>query len=190
MYSQKGFSLVELLIAIAVLSMVIAGSLMAFQVLLQNTASQTLYTNIGQKADFVLRKMERELKQTGYHYPSNIYNTTPSFDNRLPIKVLHSVEGKRIDVCFDRSFENRVVISYNYNPEDNELQRAELQLSGNDCNSETPDDWEPVIKELAYFTTSTQAEILINKNILIEMWLYTQGDNTKKFQTSVNLSNL
>ena len=22
------------------------------------------------------------------------------------------------------------------------------------------------------------------------MWLYTQGDNTKKFQTSVNLSNL
>ena len=194
MYSQKGFSLVELLIAIAVLSLVIAGSLMAFQTLLQNTASHTLYTNIGQEADFVLRKMERELKQTGYHYPSNDYNTTPSFDNGLPIQVLHS-DGKRIDVCFDRSFENRVVISYNYDPEDNVLNRAELQLNGNDCNSETPDDWEPVIKELAYFTTSTQEEILVNKNILIEMWLYTQGDNpdvskTKKFQTSVNLSNL
>ena len=99
MYSQKGFSLVELLIAIAVLSMVIAGSLMAFQVLQQNTASNTLYTNIGQKADFVLRKMERELKQTGYHYPSNTYNTIPSFDNELPIKVLH-LDEKRIDICF------------------------------------------------------------------------------------------
>ena len=65
MYSQKGFSLVELLIAIAVLSMVIAGSLMAFQVLQQNTASNTLYTNIGQKADFVLRKMEREAYTKG-----------------------------------------------------------------------------------------------------------------------------
>ena len=189
MYSQKGFSLVELLIAIAVLSLVIAGSLMAFQVMLQNTASHTLYTNIGQKADFVLRKMERELKQTGYHYPSNDYNITPSFDNGLPIKVQHS-DGKRIDVCFDRSFENRVVISYNYDPEDNVLNRAELQLNGNDCNSETPDDWEPVIKELAYFTTSTQEEILVNKNILIEMWLYTQGDNTKKFQTLIILGGL
>ena len=189
MYSQKGFSLVELLIAIAVLSMVIAGSLMAFQVLLQNTASSTLYTNVGQEADFVLRKMERELKQTGYHYPSNDYNTTPSFDNGLPIKVQHS-DGKRIDVCFDRSFENRVVISYNYNPEDHELKRAELQLNDNECNSETLDDWEPVIKGLEDFTTSTLDEIKREKNILIEMWLYTQGDNTKKFQTSVNLSNL
>jgi len=189
MYSQKGFSLVELLIAIAVLSMVIAGSLMAFQVLQQNTASNTLYTNIGQKADFVLRKMERELKQTGYHYPSNTYNTIPSFDNELPIKVLH-LDEKRIDICFDRSFENRIVISYNYNPEDKELKRAVLQLNGNDCNSETPDDWEPVIKGLADFTTSTQEEIQREKNILIEMWLYTQGDDTKKFQTSVNLSNL
>jgi len=188
MYSQKGFSLVELLIAIAVLSMVIAGSLMAFQVLLQNTASNTLYTNVGQEADFVLRKMERELKQTGYHYPSNTYNTLPSFDNELPIKV----DGKRIDVCFDRSFENRVVISYHYNPEDNELKRAELQLGeeNQDCNSKKPQDWEPVIKGLANFTTSTQEEIEDKKNILIELWLNTQGGNTKKFQTSVNLSNL
>ena len=196
MYSQKGFSLVELLIAIAVLSMVIAGSLMAFQVLLQNTASNTLYTNIGQEADFVLRKMERELKQTGYHYPSSNYNTIPKFHNGHPIKV----DGKRIDICFDRSFENRVVISYNYNPAedpaDNELKRAELQLEVGedglvkDCNSRTPVDWEPVIKGLADFKTSTQDDIKCNKNILIEMWLNTQGDNTKKFQTSVNLSNL
>ena len=95
MYSQKGFSLVELLIAIAVLSMVIAGSLMAFQVLLQNTASNTLYTNVGQEADFVLRKMERELKQTGYHYPSSIYNTIPIFDDRLSIQT--KVDGNHID---------------------------------------------------------------------------------------------
>ena len=193
MYSQKGFSLVELLIAIAVLSMVIAGSLMAFQVLLQNTASNTLYTNIGQEADFVLRKMERELKQTGYHYPSSIYNTIPIFDNELPIKV----DGKRIDVCFDRSFENRVVISYHYNPAVDELKRAELPLGkkNQDCNSKKPQDlepviWEPVIKGLKDFKTSTQDDIKCNKNILIEMWLNTQGDNTKKFQTSVNLSNL
>ena len=140
--------------------------------------------------------MERELKQTGYHYPSNDYNTTPSFDNGLPIKVQHS-DGKRIDVCFDRSFENRVVISYNYNPEDQELERAEheftlgeLQMNDNECDSETLDDWEPVIKGLEDFTTSTLDEIKREKNILIEMWLYTQGDDTKKFQTSVNLSNL
>ena len=70
---KNGFSLTELMISIAIIGLVIGGSLIAFQTMQQNTATISIFTEVGQDADFILRKMERELKQAGYYYPSNVY---------------------------------------------------------------------------------------------------------------------
>ena len=67
----NGFSLIELMISIAIIGLVISASLIAFQSMQKNMATTSNYTKAGQEADFVLRKMERELKQAGYYYPSN-----------------------------------------------------------------------------------------------------------------------
>ena len=68
----NGFSLVELMISIAIIGLVISASLIAFQSMQKNMATTSNYTKVGQEADFVLRKMERELKQAGYYYPSEL----------------------------------------------------------------------------------------------------------------------
>ena len=68
----NGFSLVELMISIAIIGLVIGASLIAFQSMQKNMATTSNYTKVGQDADFVLRKMERELKQAGYYYPSEL----------------------------------------------------------------------------------------------------------------------
>jgi len=68
---KNGFSITELMISIAIIGLVIGGSLIAFQTMQENMVTASIYTEVGQNADFVLRKMEREFKQAGYYYPSN-----------------------------------------------------------------------------------------------------------------------
>ena len=68
----NGFSIIELMISIAIIGLVISASLIAFQSMQKNMATTSNYTKVGQDADFVLRKMERELKQAGYYYPSEL----------------------------------------------------------------------------------------------------------------------
>ena len=70
----NGFSLIELMISLAIIGLVLGASLIAFQSMQKNMATTSNYTKAGQEADFVLRKMERELKQAGYYYPSNDLN--------------------------------------------------------------------------------------------------------------------
>ena len=73
------------MISIAIIGLVIGGSLIAFQTMQKNMATTSNYTKVGQKADFVLRKMELEIKQAGYYYPSS--NCDPISSNCDPILI-------------------------------------------------------------------------------------------------------
>jgi len=81
----NGFSITELMISIAIIGLVIGGSLIAFQTMQKNMATTSNFTKVGQKADFVLRKMEFEIKQAGYYYPSS--NCDPMLSNCDPILI-------------------------------------------------------------------------------------------------------
>ena len=109
----NGFSLIELMISIAIIGLVIGASLIAFQTMQKNTATTSIYTKVGQEADFVLRKMERELKQAGYYYPSN------DLEPILVQSDLISIDPTAPQLGADPSTNTLTVEDARYFPEDN-----------------------------------------------------------------------
>ena len=119
---SKGFSLVELIISIVIISMVVGGALLAFQIMQQNTSSSIALNKSNQISDFVFNKMERDIKQAGifydidtisdYNFDSDLVAAANNYDidNILEIKSSYWT----LDICYDRTKFERIRVKYRY----------------------------------------------------------------------------
>ena len=266
----NGFSLVELMISIAIIGLVIGASLIAFQTMQKNMATTAIYTKVGQEADFVLRKMERELKQAGYYYPSNdldpiliqsdlisINPTVPqseadifantltvedaryfpeengrlviidtgALDNALEVVdytdrngniftglfvlephqigsnvyesnsldafILITLEPEppeepitTITVCFDEAQDARILISYEYNREEETLYRFK-QNANEDCQLVGDPEYEPVLVNITDFIIDNSRTY--GGRIGVEIELRASEGDMQRFQTAISL---
>ena len=266
----NGFSIVELMISIAIIGLVIGGSLIAFQSMQKNMSTTAIYTKVGQEADFVLRKMERELKQAGYYYPSQVLdpilvqsdlisidpivpqlevdkstNTltvedarhfadsgtlviidTGALDNALEVVdytdrngniftglfvledhqigsnvyELDSLEAfvlitfepeppeesiiTTITVCFDEAQDVRTLISYEYNREEETLNRLKQRNDNRDCQLVDP-EYEPVLVNITDFIIDNSRTL--GGRIGVEIELRASEGDLQWFQTAISL---
>ena len=266
----NGFSIIELMISIAIIGLVISASLIAFQSMQKNMATTSNYTKVGQDADFVLRKMERELKQAGYYYPSeldpiliqsdliSIDPITPqreddSSTNTLTVEdaryfpedsgslviintgaldseqevvdytdrngniftglfvledhqigsnvyELDSLEAfvlitfepeppeesiiTTITVCFDEAQDVRTLISYEYNREEETLNRLKQRNDNRDCQLVDP-EYEPVLVNITDFIIDNSRTY--GGRIGVEIELRASEGDMQRFQTAISL---
>jgi len=265
----NGFSIIELMISIAIIGLVISASLIAFQSMQKNMATTSNYTKVGQDADFVLRKMERELKQAGYYYPSELdpiliqsdlisidpitpqreddssTNTltvedaryfpedsgslviinTGALDseqevvdytdrngniftglfvlephqigsnvyesNSLDAFILITLEPEppeepitTITVCFDEAQDARILISYEYNREEETLYRFK-QNANEDCQLVGDPEYEPVLVNITDFIIDNSRTY--GGRIGVEIELRASEGDMQRFQTAISL---
>lgn len=157
----NGFSLVELIISIAIVSMVIAGALFAFQIMQQNTSSGIAISKANEISEHIFESMERDLKQTGIFYSIDTtqeYNSeTVNPDHGYDIDNILIEDGLNwtVDICYDASEVERVRIVYEYTQtsefDDGVLERSKTKYTTETCIEDVYNDAEPFASAILGF---------------------------------------
>jgi prepilin-type N-terminal cleavage/methylation domain-containing protein len=98
---MRGFSLTELMISVAIVTIIIASSMIVFQTMSQNTVTNISITTLSQDADRALRSMERDFKKIAFYIPrennepiikkAKLDNAITSFSTTLVLKNASSL---------------------------------------------------------------------------------------------------
>ena len=110
--NQEGFTLPEILIGLAISSIIIAASFASYIVIKQNYDFQKDMKNISQTSRAVATMIMRDVRIAGYNY-----NDGPSKENpkiQTPIKITDggTTAPDSIEIIYDKSYTERLKISY------------------------------------------------------------------------------
>ena len=171
----NGFSLVELIISIAIITMVIAGALFAFQIMQQNTSSGIAISKANEISEHIFDNIERDLKQTGIFYnidtTSGYDETLVNPDNNYDPNLVYVVDETNdlnwtINICYDLNDQERVIILYEYiqenEYEDGALTRSKTNVGNGTC-TDTTNSQEPVASALlAFLITKSDSKFTLD----------------------------
>jgi prepilin-type N-terminal cleavage/methylation domain-containing protein len=110
--NQEGFTLPEILIGLAISSIIIAASFASYIVIKQNYDFQKDMKNISQTSRAVATMIMRDVRMAGYNYDDGPTKQKPEIT--IPIKITDggTTAPDSIEIIYDKSYTERLKISY------------------------------------------------------------------------------
>ena len=119
--NQEGFTLPEILIGLAISSIIIAASFASYIVIKQNYDFQKDMKNISQTSRAVATMIMRDVRMAGYNYDDGPAKQKPEILNPIKITDGTTTGPDRIEIIYDKSYTERLKISYYTKPYNNRL---------------------------------------------------------------------
>ena len=184
---KKGFTLVELLVALAVSSIVIIGSYLGVNQFSKQQNITSIYLDLSQNARTALAMLKRDIRMAGYYDYTTIHGD-------IIDKLIISDSGDnccdKLDVIYDKSSTERIRRTYEV-IESNDLKKLVLSeytcLNNNQCSS-INSNWSVVsnqtplvkdIKNIQFIKKSSGGEALY-------LWSETEINNSQLYSLSLS----
>ncbi len=119
--NDKGFTLPEILIGLAISSIIIAASFASYIVIKNNYDFQKDMKNISQTSRAVATMIMRDVRMAGYNYDDGPTKQKPVITNALNITDGGTTDPDSIEIIYDKSYTQRLKISYYTKPYNNRL---------------------------------------------------------------------
>ena len=110
--NQKGFTLVELLVGLAISSIIIAAAYGSYIVIKNNYDFQKDMKNISQSSRAVATMIMRDVRMAGYNFDDGPTKQNPAITNAVKIIDGGTTNPDSIELIYDQSFTERLKISY------------------------------------------------------------------------------
>ena len=110
--NQEGFTLPEILIGLAISSIIIAASFASYIVIKQNYDFQKDMKNISQTSRAVATMIMRDVRMAGYNYDDGPAKQKPEILNPIKITDGGTSDPDSIEIIYDKSYTERLKISY------------------------------------------------------------------------------
>mgnify|MGYP003320990126 FL=1 len=110
--NQKGFTLVELLVGLAISSIIIAAAYGSYIVIKNNYDFQKDMKNISQSSRAVATMIMRDVRMAGYNFDDGPTKQNPAITNAVKIIDGGTANPDSIELIYDQSFTERLKISY------------------------------------------------------------------------------
>jgi prepilin-type N-terminal cleavage/methylation domain-containing protein len=134
-HNQKGFTLPELLIGLAISSIIIAASFGSYIVIKNNYDFQKDMKNISQSSRAVATMIMRDVRLAGYNFDDGPGKQNPEITTPIKITDGGTAGPDSIEVIYDQSFTERLKISYYSKPYPNtNSQRSRLYKKVERCD--------------------------------------------------------
>ena len=115
-HNQKGFTLVELLVGLAISSIIIAAAYASYIVIKNNYDFQKDMKNISQSSRAVATMIMRDVRMAGYNFDDGPTKQNPVITTPIKITDGGSTSPDSIEIIYDQSFTERLKISYYSKP--------------------------------------------------------------------------
>ena len=115
-HNQKGFTLVELLVGLAISSIIIAAAYGSYIVIKNNYDFQKDMKNISQSSRAVATMIMRDVRMAGYNFDDGPGKQNPIITNAIKIISGGTTSPDGIEIIYDQSFTERLKISYYTKP--------------------------------------------------------------------------
>ena len=109
--NQEGFTLPEILIGLAISSIIIAASFASYIVIKQNYDFQKDMKNISQTSRAVATMIMRDVRMAGYNYDDGPAKQKPEITNAIKITDGGNTAPDSIEIIYDKSYTERLKIS-------------------------------------------------------------------------------
>jgi len=134
-HNNKGFTLVELLVGLAISSIIIAAAYGSYIVIKNNYDFQKDMKNISQSSRAVATMIMRDVRMAGYNFDDGPTKQNPVITNPLKITDGGTTGPDSIEIIYDQSFTQRLKISYYSKPYPNTTsQRSRLYKKVERCD--------------------------------------------------------
>ena len=134
-HNQKGFTLPELLIGLAISSIIIGASFGSYIVIKNNYDFQKDMKNISQSSRAVATMIMRDVRLAGYNFDDGPGKQNPVITTPVKITDGGTAGPDSIEVIYDQSFTERLKISYYSKPYPNtNSQRSRLYKKVERCD--------------------------------------------------------
>ena len=134
-HNQKGFTLPELLIGLAISSIIIAASFGSYIVIKNNYDFQKDMKNISQSSRAVATMIMRDVRLAGYNFDDGPTKQNPVITTPVKITDGGTTGSDSIEVIYDQSITERLKISYYAKPYPNTTsQRSRLYKKVERCD--------------------------------------------------------
>ena len=134
-HNQKGFTLPELLIGLAISSIIIGASFGSYIVIKNNYDFQKDMKNISQSSRAVATMIMRDVRLAGYNFDDGPGKQNPLITTPVKITDGGTTGPDSIEVIYDQSFTERLKISYYSKPYPNtNSQRSRLYKKVERCD--------------------------------------------------------
>ena len=110
--NQDGFTLPEILIGLAISSIIIAASFASYIVIKQNYDFQKDMKNISQTSRAVATMIMRDVRMAGYNYDDGPTKQKPEITSPIKITDGGTTAPDSIEIIYDKSYTERLKISY------------------------------------------------------------------------------
>ena len=110
--NQEGFTLPEILIGLAISSIIIAASFASYIVIKNNYDFQKDMKNISQTSRAVATMIMRDVRMAGYNYDDGPAKQKPEITNAIKITDGGTTAPDSIEIIYDKSYTERLKISY------------------------------------------------------------------------------
>ena len=110
--NQKGFTLVELLVGLAISSIIIAAAYGSYIVIKNNYDFQKDMKNISQSSRAVATMIMRDVRMAGYNFDDGPTKQNPAITNAVKIIDGGTANPDSIELIYDQAFAERLKISY------------------------------------------------------------------------------
>ena len=110
--NQEGFTLPEILIGLAISSIIIAASFASYIVIKQNYDFQKDMKNISQTSRAVATMIMRDVRMAGYNYDDGPTKQRPEIATGIKITDGGTTDPDSIEIIYDKSYTERLKISY------------------------------------------------------------------------------
>ena len=110
--NQEGFTLPEILIGLAISSIIIAASFASYIVIKQNYDFQKDMKNISQSSRAVATMIMRDIRMAGYNYDDGPTKMKPEITTPIKISDGGTTAPDSIEIIYDKSYTQRLKISY------------------------------------------------------------------------------
>ena len=111
-HNQNGFTLPEILIGLAISSIIIAASFASYIVIKNNYDFQKDMKNISQTSRAVATMIMRDIRMAGYNYDDGPTKQKPEITNAIKITDGGTTAPDAIEIIYDKSYTERLKISY------------------------------------------------------------------------------
>lgn len=154
---QSGFSLVELMVALAASLVVVAGIISIFSGVVRSNADSLRHTRLTQELRSTMDFISAELRRAGYQD-----NIAPGDENTHGI---HEVSNNCVRYSYDAP-DNQDYRAFRFR--NNQVEWRRSNASFNSCNGGTPADWEAITDANTIFITNASnfadQSLCINRN--------------------------
>ena len=110
--NQEGFTLPEILIGLAISSIIIAASFASYIVIKQNYDFQKDMKNISQTSRAVATMIMRDIRMAGYNYDDGPSKQKPEITTGIKITDGGTTDPDSVEIIYDKSYTERLKISY------------------------------------------------------------------------------